>query len=95
MENQGKKPENVPYIVHESAMARAERIIKRLWITIFVLLGIVVATNGAWLWYESQYVDEVTETIETSAEGGGNAYGTIITGNDSEVHYGESEGNSN
>ena len=42
-------PENVPYIVHESSMARMERQIKRLWITVLVLIFLLVGTNAAWL----------------------------------------------
>ena len=44
-------PERVPYIVHEASMARMERQIKRLWITVLVLIVVLVATNGAWIWY--------------------------------------------
>ena len=55
-------PENVPYIVHESSMARMERQIKRLWITVLVLIVMLVATNGAWVWYESQFSDIETTT---------------------------------
>lgn len=44
-------PESVPYIVHEASMARMERQIKRLWITVIVLIVMLVATNGAWIWY--------------------------------------------
>ena len=44
-------PESVPYIVHEASMARMERQIKRLWITVLVLIVMLVATNGAWIWY--------------------------------------------
>lgn len=57
----------VPYIVHESGMARLERIIKRLWIAVILLVLLLVATNGAWLWYESQfeYYDmEITQQNE-------------------------------
>ena len=43
-------PESVPYIVHEASMARMERQIKRLWITVLVLIVMLVATNGAWIW---------------------------------------------
>lgn len=43
-------PESVPYIVHEASMARMERNIKRLWITVLVLIVMLVATNGAWIW---------------------------------------------
>ena len=44
-------PESVPYIVHESSMARMERHIKRIWITVLVLIVMLVATNGTWIWY--------------------------------------------
>ena len=47
--------ESVPYIVHEAAMARMERQAKRLWITVLVLIVFLVATNGAWIWYESHF----------------------------------------
>ena len=60
--------ENVPYIVHESSMARMERQIKRLWITILILIFLLVGTNGAWLYYESQretIYKEVTQEAET------------------------------
>lgn len=56
-------PESVPYIVHESSMARMERQIKRIWITILVLIVMLVGTNGAWLLYNSQF-----ETMETVME---------------------------
>lgn len=57
------KPDVVPYVVHESTMARMERQTKRLWITILVLIFLLVGTNCAWLWYESQF-----ETIEESCQ---------------------------
>ena len=56
-------PESVPYIVHESSMARMERQIKRLWITVLVMIVMLVGTNGAWLLYNSQF-----ETVETVME---------------------------
>ena len=60
--------ESVPYIVHEASMARMERQAKRLWITVLALIVILVATNGAWIWYESQFSDIVT-TIEAEQDG--------------------------
>ena len=54
-------PENVPYIVHESSMARMERQAKRLWIAVLVLIVMLVGTNGAWLLYNSQF--EAVETV--------------------------------
>ena len=62
-------PESVPYIVHESSMARMERQIKRLWITVLVLIVMLVGTNGAWLWYNSQFqaVETVMEEYQADA----------------------------
>ena len=76
--------EPIPYIAHESAMARMERTIKRLWVLLIVVVVLLVASNGAWLWYESQYEDVVTTTVEEDADGGGNAIAN--TGGD--VNYG-------
>ena len=63
-------PESVPYIVHEASMARMERNIKRLWITVLVLIVMLVATNGAWIWYESQFSD-IETAIEAEQDGSG------------------------
>lgn len=46
---------DVPYIVYEGSMARAERIIKRLIIAVVLEILLIVASNGAWLWYINQY----------------------------------------
>ena len=56
----------IPYIVHEGEMARTERTIKRLWILCIVLVFMLVATNGAWIWRESQFEDVVTVAQENS-----------------------------
>ena len=80
--------ESVPYIVHEASMARMERQAKRLWITVLALIVFVVATNGAWMWYESHFSDIVT-TIEAEQDGSGV---NIVSGGD--LDYGaEGEGN--
>lgn len=51
---------DVPYIVHEGILARMERIIKRLWIVIILLIALLVGTNIAWLYYESQFEEQTT-----------------------------------
>ena len=58
MENQ------VPYIVHESAQARAERIIKRLVVALIVAVALMFVSNGLWLyaWCQYDYTGETTET---------------------------------
>ena len=57
-----KLTSNVPYVVHESAMARAERQNKRLVWVIVLLIVLLVGSNIGWLVYESQL--EVVETTE-------------------------------
>lgn len=79
--------EPVPYIVHESAMARMERTIKRLWIALILVICLLVATNGAWLLWESQW--EVVETEITQENDCG--YNNYI-GNDGDIYNGEANG---
>ena len=68
--------------------AMAERTIKRLWIIIFVLIIALIGTNGAWLYYQSQFEDVVTTTTyEADATDGGNA---VANGDGSVVLNGES-----
>ncbi len=59
-------PENVPYIVHETAMARNERNVKRLVVALIVAIVLAFATNVGWLIYESQFE---TITYEQDGEG--------------------------
>lgn len=83
---------DVPYIVHEGDMARQERTINRLWVTSLVAIILLVATNGAWIWYESQWqVVETTTTtqkVKQDSESGSNTF----TGGD---YYGETDGQNN
>lgn len=77
--------EPVPYIVHESAMARQERTIKRLWIALLVSICLWAATVGGVIYYEAQFVDEsVWQEVDT---GEGDAYIAGI----GDVNYGESQ----
>lgn len=83
-----KKAEPVPYIVHEGIMARMERTIKRLWIVVLVLIILLVASNGAWIWYESQFVEEsVWQEVDT---GEGDAFVAGI----GDANYGEDKAES-
>ena len=62
--------------------------------TFFALAIMAVLFIASWvgfIYYEQQFTDEVTETIETYTEGGGNAYGTLVSGDGSIVNYGESQ----
>ncbi len=57
---------DISYIVFEGEMARAERHIKRLWITLIVTILLFAACNIAWLVYESQF-----NTVSYSQDGEG------------------------
>ena len=81
-------PGPVPYIAYEAAMARLERIIKRLWIVIIILILLLAGTNAAWIYYEAQWED-VTTTYEAEANDGGNA---VINGSGEVSIYGEGKG---
>ena len=50
-----------------------------------------IASWVGFIYYEQQFEDVVTETVEAYAENGGDAYGTIVSGDNSEVNYGTSE----
>lgn len=80
-------PENVPYIVHESALARMERMVKRLWVTVLVLIFLLVGTNGAWLWWSNQWETVESWEITQENEDGINNY----IGNDGDIFNGETD----
>ena len=77
---------DVPYIVHEGAMARAERTVKRLWISTILLVIALIATNAGWIYYESQweYVEEVTtqEVTQHSQSDNGDAINKFVGGDE-------------
>jgi hypothetical protein len=79
-----KEEITVPYIVHESEMARAERNAKRLWVALLVAITLMVLSNVGWLLYISQY-DFCS--YELSTDGGGNAN---YIGQDGDIYNGES-----
>lgn len=71
----------VPYFVHEGAMARQERTIKRLWILCIIIFLAFVLSNAAWIYYESQWavVQTNSETVEQNIDSGdGDSYITGI-----------------
>ena len=75
---------DVPYIVHEGAVARLERVIKRMWVLVLLLIILLVASNGAWIWWESQYQTIETTITQENADGYNNYIGNdgdIVNGN--------------
>ena len=82
-----RQAEPVPFIAHESAMARMERTIKRLWMLLVLMLLLLVGSNIAWIVYESQW--EVYETTEVTQENE-NGYNSYI-GNDGDIYNGNTD----
>ena len=77
-------PKDVPYIVHEGAVARLERVIKRMWVLVLSLIILLVASNGAWIWWESKYQTIETTITQENADGYNNYIGNdgdIVNGN--------------
>jgi hypothetical protein len=76
--------EDVPYIVFEGEMARAERHIKRLWttlrITLIVTALLIAACNIAWLIYLNQFDVESTDIQQ-------DGQGVNIVGDENGVDY--------
>ena len=76
-------PKDVPYIAHESAVARLERVIKRMWVLVLSLIILLFVSNAAWIYYESQF--ETTETTieakQQTTDGNNYAVGGDLIGN--------------
>ena len=58
---------NIRYAIDSFIMLQ-EKTIRRQWITIILLIIITVGSNLAWLYYESQFTDEVTTTQEITQD---------------------------
>ena len=78
--NKTAMPDSVPYIVHESTMARMERTAKRLWITILTLIFLLVGSNCLWLYYESKWETVYQEVTQESDNGTYNFVGGDMIG---------------
>ena len=86
-------PASVPYVVHESAMARAERHTKALICVIVLLIVLLVGTNAGWLIYNSQFeVVEETTTETTVTQDNASGYNNYI-GNDGDIVNGKADNN--
>lgn len=63
---------NVRYAIDSFIMLQ-EKTIRRQWIVIILLILVAVGSNLAWIYYESQFAEEVTTqevTQDLDAEGG-------------------------
>lgn len=90
---------NMPYYVHEGIMARNERTIKRLIISLVISIVLMFASNALWLYawmqydYESSETTTTTETksVDVDAKDGVANY----IGNDGDITNGADKGNTN
>lgn len=58
----------IPYIAYESELARLERIVRKMFVIIIVLIAMLVGTNACWIWYESQFEEVTTTTQEVTQD---------------------------
>ncbi len=81
-----KVVEPVPYVVHESAMARNERSVKRLVIALIVAIALIFASNAVWLyaWMQYDYTSEESDYVSVDGKDGVANYigndGSIVNG---------------
>ena len=78
----------VPYFVHEGDMERLERANKRQFVIILVLIIALICSNVGWIYYESQFEDEVTTITQDNKDGINN-----YIGNDGDIYNGETDNN--
>lgn len=82
---------DIPYIAFESSQARMERVNKRLWIVILVLIIALVGTNIGWIVYENQFEETVvTQEVEAQSDGDSDLHINTVGG---DYNGGESESN--
>ena len=65
---------------NELAFAFAERMVRRLWVTILVLIFLLVGTNGAWLWWSNQWETGYQEVTQEADNGTNNFVGGDVIG---------------
>lgn len=80
-------PESIPYIVHEGAMARNERNVRRLTIALVLAVVMIFASNATWLYAWCQY-DYCSEEVVVDSIDGGNAN---YIGQDGDIYNGTSD----
>lgn len=75
-----KTPTSIPYAAHQGTIATMERVNKRLWITLIILIFLLVGSNIGWMIYENSFEEITTEEYEIlqDAERGNN--NSIING---------------
>ena len=73
---------------HQYDMARLERVIRRLWLIILILLILFAGTNALWIYEWNQY--DYSEITVDSNDGGNANY--LQAGSNGVINNGESNG---
>lgn len=86
--------QKIPYIAYESVLARHERTVKRLIISICLAVLLIVISNVCWLyaWCQYDYESEETTTSTTTVQQDGK--GQNVYGDNNSVNNG-SKGHNN
>ena len=79
----------VPFVVHENLRAQMSAANARLIRVIVLLIVLLVGSNIAWLWYESQFESMTIEQEVDTGEGD-----EFVVGN-GDLNYGESKAEDN
>ena len=74
----------IPYIVHEEAIAKEERHIKRLWIAIILAVALIFASNIAWLIHDTNKDSSVCPCC-TDCSGNSDMQADVINDNNYET----------
>lgn len=77
----------IPFIAHEQMMVRMERTNHRLWIMCIFLIICLIASNVAWIVYESQWEVFEEQTVTQESSDGVNNF----IGNDGDIYNGEAD----
>lgn len=83
----------IPYLVHEGAMARLERVNRRWFIAWLITFVLFIGCIAGFIWYESQFEDAVTTTTEITQENE-NGYNNFI-GEDGDIYNGKADDQDN
>lgn len=89
-ENNNISDNRISYLVYESSLMRADKTNVRLWILCIILTALLVITNGAWIYYESQFEDKYIE-IEAEQQADGNSNNYVVGGDYGGETNGESQ----
>lgn len=83
--------ENIPFVVFENAVARMERITKRLVIALILSVFLIFLSNIAWLyaWMQYDYSSSATTTETSTVTVDGKDGIANYIGNDGDITNGE------